>query len=333
MEPLLIIPLLLGFFITLLFIPIWIKKTNQIGLVWEDMHKNSKKGVAGSGGVNVFFGFVFGVLFYIAIKTFYFKSSENLIEVFVILVTISLVSFIGFIDDLFGWRKGGLSKKTRIFLLVFASIPLMVINAGESSVIGIELGLFYPLFLIPLGVVGASATFNFMGGYNGLETSQGILILSSLALVTWLTGNSWLSIINLIMVSCLIAFYIYNKNPAEIFPGDIMTYSIGALIAITAILGNVEKIAIFFFIPYILETGLKLRGGLKKESFAKVNKDGSLEMPYKKIYGLEHVAIYLLKKFKSNNKVYEKEVVYMINVFQIVIIVLGFILFGSELLR
>jgi hypothetical protein len=56
-----------------------------------------------------------------------------------------------------------------------------------------------------------------------------------------------------------------------------------------------------------------------------LNKDGSLEMPYKKIYGLEHLAIYILKKFKKN--VSEKEVVYLINGFQILIIILGFLIF------
>jgi UDP-N-acetylglucosamine--dolichyl-phosphate N-acetylglucosaminephosphotransferase len=253
---------------------------------------------------------------------------SNLIEIFTLLSVILIISLIGLIDDILGW-KIGLNKKTRIFFLVFAAIPLVVINAGESTMMGIDFGLFYPLFFIPLGIVGASATFNFLAGYNGLETSQGILILSAMALVTLFTKNSWLSLISMIMVVCLIAFYIFNKCPSKVFPGDVLTYSVGALIATIAILGNIEKIAVFFFIPYILETGLKLKGKLKKESFARVNKDGSLEMPYKKIYGLEHLAIYVLRKIKPNKKAYEKEVVFMINGFQILIIILGFILFGG----
>jgi len=153
------------------------------------------------------------------------------------------------------------------------------------------------------------------------------LILSSLALINFFIGNNWLGLISLIMVVCLLAFYIFNKYPAKVFPGDILTYSIGGLCAIIAILGNIEKLALFFFIPYIIETGFKLRGKLKKESFANVNADGSLEKPYKKIYGLEHLAIYILKRIKKNKKVYEKEVVFMINGFQILIIILGLILF------
>ena len=129
------------------------------------------------------------------------------------------------------------------------------------------------------------------------------------------------------MVASLLSFYLFNKYPAKVFPGDVLTYSIGSMIALITILGNIEKIAVFFFIPYILETGLKARGKLKKESFAKVKEDGSLDMPYEKIYGLEHLAIYLLKKMKRSGKVYEKEVVYLINLFQITIILLGFVLF------
>jgi UDP-N-acetylglucosamine--dolichyl-phosphate N-acetylglucosaminephosphotransferase len=209
----------------------------------------------------------------------------------------------------------------------------MAINAGVSTMSvpffgAINLGILYPLFIIPLGIVGATVTFNFLAGYNGLETSQGILILSALAVVTYFTGAPWLSIVSLSMVASLFAFYIFNKVPAKIFPGDILTYSVGALIATISILGNIEKIAVFFFIPYIMETILKLRGGLKKESFAKLNKkDVSLELPYKKVYGLEHLAILILKKIKSNKRAYEKEVVYLINFFQLIIILIGLAIF------
>ncbi len=327
-----IIPLLLGFFLTFFFIPVWIKRAKENGFFGKDIHKISKTEVAEVGGISTLIGFILGTLVYISIKTFHYKSTDNLIEIFSLLNVILIVSFVGMVDDILGW-KIGLNKKIRIFFLAFASIPLIVINAGESTMMGIHFGIFYPVLLIPLGVIGASATFNFLAGYNGLEASQGIIFLSSLSLVTWLTGNSWLSMISLIMVFCLIAFYIFNKYPSEIFPGDTLTYSVGALIACIAILGNIEKIAIFFYIPYIIETVLKSRGKLKKESFAKLNDDGSLEMPYEKIYGLEHAAIYVLKKIKPSKKVYEKDIVYLINAFQIFIIIIGFILFRNDLFK
>ena len=325
-EILLLATIFISFFCALFVIPFWIRKARQENLVGKDMHKQNKNEVAEGGGVGVMFGFSIGVLLYLAINTFYFQRSEFLASIFAILTTLFIATMLGSMDDLLGWKKG-LGKKMRIVMMLFAAIPLMAINAGESVLFGINIGLLFPLILIPLGIVGASTTFNFLAGYNGLEASQGILILSALAIATFLTGNSWLSVIALCMVAALIAFYIFNKYPAKIFPGDTLTYPVGALIAVIAILGNIEKIAIFFFIPYILETILKLRGGLRKESFAKLNKDGSLEMPYGKIYGLEHLAIKILKKIKPSKKVYETDVVYLINGFQIMIILLGFWIF------
>ncbi len=330
MEKILLIPILLSFFVTLFFIPVWIKRAKKSGIIGKDMNKLSKKEIAEAGGIPILFAFTLGVLTYIAIKTFYFKATENLIEIFSLLNVILIIGLVGLVDDILGW-KIGLNKKIRIFFLFFAAIPLMVINAGESMMMGIEFGLLYPLLFIPLGIIGASATFNFLAGYNGLEASQGSLILFALAIVTWFTNNGWLSIICLIMTVCLIAFYIFNKYPAKVFPGDSLTYPVGALIATIAILGNIEKIAVFFFIPYVLETGLKLRGNLKKQSFAKINEDGSLEMPHEKIYGLEHLAIKILKKIKKDHKVYEKDVVYLINLFQILIIIVGFLIFRNYL--
>jgi len=325
-EILLLATIFISFFCALFVIPFWIRKARQENLVGKDMHKQNKNKVAEGGGVGVMFGFSIGVLLYLAINTFYFKRSEFLVSIFAILTTLFIAAMLGSIDDLLGWKKG-LGKKMRIVMMLFAAIPLMTINAGESILLGINFGLLFPLFFIPLGIVGAATTFNFLAGYNGLEASQGILILSALSIATFLTGNSWLSVIALCMVAALIAFYIFNKYPAKIFPGDTLTYPVGALIAVIAILGNIEKIAIFFFIPYILETILKLRGGLRKESFAKLNKDGSLELPYKKIYGLEHLAIKILKKIKPSKKVYETDVVYLINGFQLIIILLGFWIF------
>lgn len=329
MEALLLVIIFVSFFCTYLTMPFWIRKAKQIGLIWEDMNKpKHPKNIAGSGGLIVVFGFILGVLLYIAVKTFYFKNDGEVTSyIFAIISVILLTSIVGIVDDLFGWQKGGLSVRSRLILILFAAIPLVVINAGESNMMGIELGLLFPLVAIPIGVIGATTTFNFLAGYNGLEAGNGILVLSALAIVTFITGNSWLSVVALCMVASLIAFYIFNRCPAKVFPGDVMTYAVGALIACIAIVGNIEKIAIFFFMPYIIETILKLRGNLKKESFGRVNRDQSLELPYDKIYGLEHLAIYLLKKIKPSKKVYEDEVVYLLHGFQLVVIVLGFLLF------
>ena len=333
-EILLLLSLAISFFLTFFTLPFWIRKAKGVGLIWEDMNKPKKpKNVAGSGGIVVVVAFVVGVLYYIAVRTFLFKGQNGIsLEIFALLSVVLILTIVGIIDDLLGWRHGGLSKRTRIFLAFVASIPLVVINAGSSEMsfpfLGIvDIGVLYPLLLIPVGIAGATTTYNFLAGFNGLEAGQGILILSFLSFVAYQTGSPWLTVIGLIMVAALIGFWFYNKYPAKVFPGDSLTWTIGALIAGMAILGNFEKIAVFIFIPYILETLLKIRGGLEKQSFGKPNKDKSLEMPYSKVYGLEHLAIYLLKKLKPSKKVYENDVVYMIHGFQILLIIIAFFAF------
>ncbi len=326
----LIIPIILSFFIVFFILPEWIKKARRIGLSWEDLNKYRKTKVAGSGGLIVILGFILGVLSYIFLKTFYFETQSNIIEIFALTTSVLILAGVGLTDDLLGWWSGGLSKKFRLIMCVFASIPLVVINVGYPEIslplIGkISLGIFYALVLIPIGVSGAATTFNFLAGFNGLEAGEGILLVGALSLVAYLTGSSWLSLIGLCMVSALFAFLVYNKFPAKVFPGDVLTYPIGGLIAIMAILGNFEKIAIFFFLPCIIETFLKIRGRLKKQSFGKPNRDGSLEPAYKKIYSLNHIAIFFLKKIKG--KAYEKDVVLLIWLFQLLVIFFGFLIF------
>ncbi len=317
---------LISFIATLLILPKWIERAKKEKLTGRDVHKLKKEKIAESGGIAVLIGFIIGAFLYVGLKTFFFEVETNLIQILGLLSVLFFAAMVGVFDDILGWKRG-LLRKTRIALLLFAAIPLIALNSGTSTMLGLEFGLIYPLIFVPLAIVGTASTFNFIAGYNGLEASQGMILLASLSIVTFITGNPWLSVISMCMVAALFAFYFFNKYPAKVFPGDTLTYPVGALIGAIAILGNIEKIALFFFIPYIIEVGLKTRGKLKKESFSDIQKDGSLKLRYKKIYGLEHLAIRILQKIKPNHKAYEWEVPLLINLFQILIVVLGFILF------
>ena len=343
LEHLLFLSLLLSFLITIVFTPRWIKKSQKLGLLWEDMNKyKHPKNVASSGGLIVIFGFVIGVLFYVALRTFIIDGLSTTIEIFALLCVVLILGLVGLVDDFFDIRKKkgnkievkGLSRRFRIFLALIASIPLVVINAGAHIIsvpfLGqLNLGLIYPLIIIPVGIVGSTTVYNFLAGFNGLEAGMGVIILGFLSFIAYVTGSSWLALIGLIMVASLIGFLMFNFYPAKVFPGDGLTYSVGALIAIMAILGNFEKIAVFVFIPYIIEITLKSRGGLKKHSFGEPQKDNSLELKYNKIYGITHLSIFILKKFKK--RVYEKDVVYFIWFFQIAICLIALFIFKHDL--
>jgi len=307
----------------------WISVAKKNNLVGKDMNKFSKKPVAESGGVAVMASIILAISFYIFFKTFALKTETHLLEISILMITLLLACLIGFIDDILGWKKG-LKPWQRIIMTLVIAIPLMVVNAGHSAVslpfLGtVDFGIFYPLVLIPLGMIGATNGYGMLAGYNGLEAGLGAVIFAALGIVSFTTGQVWLAFIAGIIIFALLAFLVFNKFPARVFPGDSLTYSLGALIACFAILGNMEKIALILFIPFIIEGILKSRSRFKAENFGIPNKDNALEAPYKKTYSLTHIALKILNKTKR--KAREKDVVWMIIIFELLFAL--FVLFNA----
>ena len=172
------------------------------------------------------------------------------------LVTVLILTILGLADDILGW-KIGLRQWQKPILALFAAVPLAVVNAGQTTMalplIGrIDIGIIFPLIVIPFAVSGAANGFNTLGGYNGLEAGIGALILSALAYFAWINQYSHVAIMALCMVFALAAFYFFNRYPAKVFPGNVLSYPLGGLIAVVAILGNVERIAVVLFLPFSL---------------------------------------------------------------------------------
>lgn len=310
----LILSIALTFTVTFLLLPWWIRRSKRAGLVGRDMNKVDRKKVAESGGFPVILGFSFGLLLYTGHLTFFQTNSSLVIPVLGTLGTVLLVFIIGLLDDILGWKLG-ITLSQKVIFTMFAALPLMMTNAGKSNIVipligNLELGIIYPLVVIPLAITFASNGFNILAGYNGLEAGMGIIILGIMSFSAYIVGKPYVSMLGAMMIVCLAAFYLYNRYPSRIFPGDSLTYPVGALIAIMAILGDLEKMALFLFIPYYLDLFYILKArSTKIEAFAKVNADGSLGVPKEGCNDTTHLVIHLLSKIK---KVNEKDVVYTI---------------------
>jgi UDP-N-acetylglucosamine--dolichyl-phosphate N-acetylglucosaminephosphotransferase len=329
MDPLLYVSIILAFITTFYLTWKWIPVAKRAGLVGKDMNKPSKAEVAEMGGVAVLGGVLGGLLFYIALNTFIFNQVAFNISLFGTMSTILIIAFIGIIDDFLGW-KIGLSQWQKPLLTIPAALPMMVINAGHSTmslpILGVvDFGILYPLLIVPLGIIIASNGFNMLAGYNGLEAGMGIIMLSALSFVAYLTGSSFVAMIGAVTVAALVAFLFFNWYPAKIFPGNGFTYMIGAIIACIAILGNMEKLAIILFIPYIVDFFLKARSKMKAEEFGKVQADGSLLKPYDKYFGLPHVLIDLISKLKG--KAFERDVVLTLLLIEVLFALVGLMLY------
>jgi len=299
----------LSFVFAFFALPYWIKRAREHNLLIKDAQKLPSKRVPYLSGPIIIFSIAFGVLFYIASQTFVYENGDYNILLLAAVASMLIALIIGIVDDLLG-EKIGLRQYQKPILTILAALPIMAVNAGINTMVfpwgigQVHLGNLYPLLLVPIAIVGASNAFNMLAGVNGLEAGMGIIILSVLGYLSWATGGSAAAIIAFCTVAALLVFFWYNKFPARILPGNSFTYAIGTIIAIVAILGNIEKFALFMFIPYFFEFLLKLRGRFQKESLARPVKGGIVNK-YKKWYSLNHVMISFLRKIKGKAREWE----------------------------
>jgi UDP-N-acetylglucosamine--dolichyl-phosphate N-acetylglucosaminephosphotransferase len=205
-----------------------------------------------------------------------------------------------------------------------AAIPLMAVMAGTSIMdlpfLGtIDLGIIYPLLLIPIAIVVVSNSTNMLAGMNGLEAGLGFVSMLSMGLYTFAIGRMEASIIAFTVCFSLLAFLRWNWYPAKFLPGDSLTYLIGASFASIVIIGNIEKFGIIVFTPWIIEAFLKLRSKFRARSLGDLQGDGTLSPPYKKTYSLTHV-IMKIKPMK------ESKIAAILIFLEIIICILAFLI-------
>ena len=300
----------LAFIVTYIATNWLIRYLRRINLVDKDMNKKNTPLVPRSGGLSVMSGIFIGSMFYIFIQTFYYHYTSTLIYLLASLISIVMITFVGFLDDMLikGSKDSytGLKQWQKPLLTLSAAVPLMVVNAGVTTmalpILGrIDLGLIYPLIFIPLGVVGAANMVNMLAGFNGVEVGMGIVYTGMLGLYAFINHREAAAVIALIALFSLIAFYFYNKYPAKILPGDSLTYLLGGVIAVIAIIGNIEKAAIVASIPFFIEFILKLRSKFKAKSYGYYKNRKIMSYHNNKVYSLPHL-------FTRTGKYTEKQI-------------------------
>ena len=300
----------LSFVSAYLMTPLFIRFMRAVGIVGRDIMKEKRPVVADMGGPGVVVGFLTGVFFYIGFEIFLFGGLPELIYILASISTILIITIIGIFDVLTALmeQREGMGRFERLkrkgipgwlyFLLPLpAAVPLVAVNAGVSHItlplVGrIELGLLYPLVLVPLALLCCSNATNFLAGFNGLEAGMGFVLHLSLGLFAVVNGRHAAAIIALTFALSLLAFLRYNWYPAKVFPGD-LNYTIGAVAVCVTVLGNMERFSIVCFMPWIVEALLKARSRFKAESYGVLQKDGSVKPLGEGIYSLTHLLMKL----------------------------------------
>ncbi len=308
----LIISLIISFITTILITPYFKRFLEGIGIIAMDVQKKKKPLMATSGGLPVGFSFLFGLFSYIFITTFITKASINLSLLLASSTSILIVTLLGLLDDI-NIRKPTMNDKGEVDLRVglkqwqkaiiplFAAIPLMAIQAGNSIISipfinQVNFGLIYPLIIIPLIIGFTSNATNMLAGMNGLESGLGFVLLSFTGVYSILYGTIEGGVISLILAASLLAFLKYNWFPAKFLPGDSLTYLIGIVFGSSIIIGNIEKFGVIAFTPWFIEFLLKARKKFKASSLGVLQRDGSLKTKYNKTYSLTHIAMRLVKR-------------------------------------
>ncbi|MFX1391578.1 MAG: hypothetical protein ACFE9Z_16050 [Promethearchaeota archaeon] len=226
-----------GFLTTYFFLPFLIKLMKKKNYVGIDIHKNAKPEIPESGGLSFIIGFVLSSILLII----FFPLFLN--ETVIFLLTVLLAAGIGYIDD----RKK-LRSRYKIILSIFSGTIIFLANFFGFITINsptipfldrTQLTIIYP-YLIPLIVAVFTNTVNMLEGYNG-EGAGTSLIAVFFILICGLIWNSAEGVIfSIPVIAILIPFFLFNKYPARIFPGDIGTLSIGAMIACIMLFGSLE---------------------------------------------------------------------------------------------
>ncbi len=281
-----------SFFTTFFLTPVVSKELVRVGIVGKDMQKKKKLFLAEMGGLSIVAGIVLGISVAIALA----KNTYPLEILFGALASILVVSIVGIVDDLFQ-----LPQLAKAFLPVLGALPLMALREGARTVAlpffgAVDFGLFYPIILIPLGITGAANATNILAGLNGLEAGLGVLMHGTVFLVSLLVFSSqpeslYSALISGIVLFSLLAFLKFNIFPARIFPGDIGTLVIGGSLAVSVIIGNIERVGVILIFPYFIELFLKARTRFKGTSFGILQKDGTLSAPKGFPQSLTHVVM------------------------------------------
>ena len=215
--------------VTALFFPLvkWIAKHVE-ALDYPNERKVHKKPMPLLGGLMMFFGFLFGYMFFAPQNT---QMLAILIAGFIVILT-------GMIDDIKPLKK----KKKMIGQVIAAIIVTFYgdILLNDITFFGFyfDFGwLAYPLTII--FIVALMNCINFIDGLDGLSCGISTIFFATIGVIAFIMHNigSLEITLTFIMLGACLGFLIFNFNPAKIFMGETGSMFLGFMISVVCLMG------------------------------------------------------------------------------------------------
>jgi len=266
-----IFSLITAFVITYVAIPKVIFFAEKLRLLDEAGIRASHKGSTPIfGGIAIFSGIIFSLLFWADIENIQY-----------LLVSILIVFFVGVIDDLLV-----LSPFKKIVGQVIATSIIIFLGDlkidNMHGVLGIYdlpiwIGVLFTIFV----VIVITNAFNLIDGVDGLAAGVGVISSFSFGIIAVLMEQSEMAIISFTLVGALLGFLKYNLYPAKIFMGDTGSLVVGMILSILAI--------------------NSIRYGLVTESIKLINKGPLLAIVLLAIPLFDSLRVFVVRIFKGKH--------------------------------
>ena len=165
-----------------------------------------------------------------------------------------LITFIGFIDDLFN-----LNWKVKLFLQFIAiGTPIFVLNIylNVEGLININLNNSLNLIATIIWILLIVNSLNFLDNMDGLAATTATMIALSLVLLSYLTDQYKLTDISLVLIGSMLGFLYFNLPKARLYMGDSGSLFLGYCLGFISVLftwnKNIESSWVFQIQPVIL---------------------------------------------------------------------------------
>lgn len=237
----------------------------EVGPKWH----MTKQGTPTMGGVM----FVLGIAAAILLAGVQIFRDGDRLHLILFLFAL-MFALIGFLDDYVKVAKKrnlGLTAPQKLVLQIAVSFAFVTLlrTLGVLSPnlfipfinITIPLPWIWYMVLSVLVIVGEVNAVNFTDGVDGLLSSVTLPILVFFMTAAWIKGSPGVGIVAAGGVGALIAFLIYNFNPAKIFMGDTGSLFLGGLVCGLAFALNIPlflPIVGFIYLAEILSVVLQV---------------------------------------------------------------------------